>query len=85
MVYGFRRVFTASNVTAQVDIPFGAQYIEVTNGGATAATVYVNNFPDNGSAAVYGIPVAAGTTRVIPMLAYNISASQAVTVVAYGA
>ena len=63
------------------------QFVEITNTGGTDATVYLNDFPQQGRPAngvvEKAILVKAGTTRQIPLMTYNFRASASVTVVGY--
>lgn len=85
-VAGFREVQVLSNVS-NGKLNVASSYIEVTNGGGSDVTIYVNDFPTNGHPTngdpSKGILIKAGTTREIPMLVYNFVATGAVTVVAY--
>ena len=64
----------------------GTQYIytEVTNNTGADVLLYLNDFPEGGHPATEGIPIKAWTTRPIPMKCHNFTASDVVTVVAYG-
>ena len=81
-VAGFRQHKTITGVSGTL----GAQYTttEVTNSTGDDILFYVNDFPGGGHPASDGIPIKAGTTRIIPMIIYNFTSSGIVTVVAYG-
>lgn len=83
---GLRDYNVYTNVTSATLVP-SAAYMEVTNSGGTDVTVYLNDYPDQGhpakNIAGKGIPIKAGTTREIPVLTGNITATGPVTIVAY--
>lgn len=78
--------FRSHKVLVGTEGTLGTQYslIEVTNGTGADVLFYLNDFPESGHPATDGIPIKAGTTRVIPMICHNFTASGIVTVVAYG-
>lgn len=84
---GFRKYVTINYTTPgqsqDIDPHGSAVYIEVTNAGGSDITFYPNIYPDQGLAPGAGIPVKAGTTRVIPMMVLNFQATGNCTVVAY--
>ena len=84
-VAGYRKVRVFRETTdAIVDMHGNFLYVEVTNNGSSEVDFMPNDFPEQGNVGV-GIPIAPGTTRVIPMAVYKFTATGPVTVVAYGA
>jgi hypothetical protein len=80
--YGFRSVAVLEDVT---EGNFGRNVplvIEVQNKGDSDTKIYINDNPSEGYTA-QGIPIAAGTTRQIPMQTYTFRTESPVTVVAY--
>lgn len=78
--------FRQHKVVTGVEGVLGPQYIylEVTNNSGTDVLFYLINSPEQVGPATNGIPIKAGTTRPVPMMALAFTASGAVTVVAYG-
>ena len=80
---GFRTVKVLEEVTeADLDQSGAYVFLEVTNNGTSDVKFYVNDFAHQG-VKEQGIPIKAGTTRVIPMQIYKFRATGPVTVVAY--
>jgi hypothetical protein len=81
---GFRSVMVIPDANAG---ELGTQYVLVEVTATTDVIFYPNDFPTQGhptkGITSCGIPIKGGTTRVIPMLVYNYTATGNVTVVAY--
>lgn len=86
MLQGFRLVKVLENVqSGELDRSGSYTYLEVSN--LTGATVYFRPNRDVQQGHVppaQSIPIPANSTRVIPMIVYNFTATGDVTVVAYG-
>ena len=83
-IAGCRTVLVIPNANAG---ELGTQFIYVEVSADTDVIFYPNDFPTQGhptkGVVSCGIPIKAGTTREIPMLVYNYTATGNVTVVAY--
>lgn len=80
-IAGFREYIVITGTSGTLSDSGSVAYVEVTNAGGVTANVKFNDDPDH--PVLYTIPVAAGTTRNIPLKAYNFTSDQSVTIVGY--
>ena len=84
---GLRKVMVFENVPANqeqiIDNRGNFGYLEVTNNNASEVKFHANDFTDQGHKGV-GIPIPPNSTRAIPLTVYKFTATDVVTVIAYG-
>ena len=86
-LYGMRLAKTIE-VKAGTVTPVGRHgeygFLEVTNAGEADATLLLNNGFEHQGTYPSAVKIPAGSTRQVPVQAYNVTADADLTIVAYG-